>query len=77
MKENFAPAQNNHSFGEFIQSRRIQLGLTQGEVASQAGTTQGYLSKVEKGIREPTLTVALRVCEVLGLDINDFAKQYI
>lgn len=77
MKENFAPAQNNQSFGEFIQGRRTQLGLTQDEVASRAGTTQGYLSKVEKGTSEPTLTVALRVCEVLGLDINDFAKQYI
>jgi transcriptional regulator with XRE-family HTH domain len=77
MRQNNAPVQINTSFGDFIRYKRENLGLTQGEVALLAGTTQGYLSKVEKGSREPTLTLALKLCEVLKLDINDFAKQYI
>jgi transcriptional regulator with XRE-family HTH domain len=74
MRETIAPVL---SFGEFIKSRRLQLNLTQHEVASMAGTTQGFVSKVETGEQEPTVTLALKICDVLGLDINDFARNYI
>jgi len=74
MRETIAPVQ---SFGEFVKSGRLRLGLTQHEVAALAGTTQGYVCKVENGEREPTVTLALKLCEVLNLDINDFASRYI
>ena len=77
MREKLAPVQICRSFGEFIRDRRIALNLTQSEVASSVGIGQGYLSKVEAGSREPTLTISLKLCDVLGLDINDFAKQII
>lgn len=76
MREIIAPVQINRSFGEFIRTRRMELNLTQYEVAARAGTTQGYLCKVEKGLREPTITLALSICESLGLDINEFARNY-
>lgn len=74
MNEIVAPVQ---AFGEFIKIKRLQLNLTQFEVASRAGTTQGYLSKVEKGTKEPTITLALKLCDVLGLNINDFASDFL
>lgn len=74
MKETVAPVQ---AFGEFIKDKRLQLNMTQYEVASKAGTTQGYLSKVEKGTKEPTITLALKLCDVLSLNINDFASDFI
>ena len=74
MRETIVP---ERSFGEFIRSRRMTLNLTQYEVASRAGTTQGYLCKVENGMREPTITLALKLCDVLGLNINDFANDYL
>lgn len=74
MKETVAPVQ---SFGEFVQSGRLRLNLTQEEVASKAGVNQGYLSRVESGEREPTVSIALKLCDVLNLDINDFASKYI
>jgi transcriptional regulator with XRE-family HTH domain len=74
MRETVAPVQK---FGEFIKLRRLQLNLTQYEVATKAGTTQGYLCKVENGMREPTITLALKICEVLNLNINDFASDYL
>ena len=74
MREAVAPVQ---SFGEFIKLRRLQLNLTQHEVAARAGTTQGYICKVENGEREPTVTLALKICDALDLDINDFASEYI
>lgn len=74
MRNTVAPVQ---SFGDFIKSQRERLNLTQYEVASRAGTTQGYISKVEKGMKEPTITLALKICDALKLNINDFAKDYI
>lgn len=74
MRETVAPVQ---SFGEFVKSARLRLSLTQNDVAEKVGVNQGYISRVEVGEREPTLTVALKLCEVLGLDINDFAKNYL
>ena len=72
MREKNAPIQ---SFGEFIRARRVSLCLTQHEVAVLAKTTQGYVCKIENGSREPTLNVALQICDALGLDINDFIHQ--
>lgn len=74
MKETIAPVQ---SFGEFVKQGRERLGLTQVEVSARAGVNQGYFSRVEKGETEPSVTIALKICEVLGLNINDFAKKYI
>lgn len=65
------------TFGNFIKDARLRKGLLQHEVATVAGIEQAYLSKIERGTREPTLGVALRICDALGLDINDYAKQYI
>ena len=65
------------SFGEFIKSRRMTLNLTQEDVAKKVGVNQGYISRVESGEREPTVTIALKICDALDLDINDFAINYI
>ena len=74
MRETVAPVQ---SFGEFIRSGRLRLNLTQGDVADRVGVNQGYISRVESGEREPTVTIALRICDVLNLNINDFAIDFI
>lgn len=74
MKEIVAPVQ---SFGNFVKTRRLQLDLTQGEVAERVGITQGCLSKVENGVQEPTIVLALKICKALNLNINDFARDYI
>lgn len=65
------------TFGNFIKQARLRKNLTQSEVATKAHIEQAYLSKVERGVREPSLNIALRICDVLGLDINDYARQSI
>lgn len=65
------------TFGSFIKNARLRKGMTQDEVASLARIEQAYLSKVERGAREPSLSIALRICDALNLDINDFVKQCI
>lgn len=65
------------TFGNFVKTARLAKSMTQHEVATAAKIEQAYLSKIELGRREPTLSIALRLCDVLGLDINDWAKTVI
>lgn len=65
------------TFGEFIRTARLRKSLTQNEVATAAKVEQAYLSKVELGKREPSLSIALRLCDALGLDINDYVRNSI
>lgn len=65
------------TFGDFIRAARLSKKLTQEEVATVAKIEQAYLSKVERGLREPSLSIALRLCDALALDINDYAKTVI
>lgn len=65
------------TFGEFIRAARLRKSLTQNEVAIAAKVEQAYLSKVELGKREPSLSIALRLCDALGLDINDYVRNSI
>jgi transcriptional regulator with XRE-family HTH domain len=65
------------TFGDFVKTARLRKNMTQHEVAALAKVEQAYLSKVERGIREPSLSIALRLCDALNLDINDYAKTVI
>lgn len=63
------------TFGEFIKNAREAKGLLQREVAVRANVEQAYISKVERGEREPSLTNAIKICQALHIDINDFVYQ--
>ena len=40
------------------------------------GITQSHLSRIEAGGRIPDLFLSMRICDALGLDLNDFVKQF-
>jgi HTH-type transcriptional regulator/antitoxin HipB len=48
-----------------IRERRYELDLTQQELASQAGTSHSYISKLESGGHIPTIPVLNRILAVL------------
>lgn len=63
-------------FGEFIRSKREQLGMYQQDVALELGISQVYYSQIERGIRNVDLVLAMEICKVLRLDLNDYIKSY-
>lgn len=75
MKEILAPVRNKRASGEFVRTKRESMNLSQSELATMAGTTQSYVSKVEIGSREPTLNIALNLCDALHADINEFVQS--
>lgn len=79
--ENLAPVPFDRkdvsiSFGEWIIGARRRVGMTQIDVAKGANITQAALSRLESGINNPSLDMAIRVCETLGLDLAEFIRQY-
>lgn len=65
------------AFARFIVEKRNSKNMRQIDVAEKANITQGYLSKIESGGLEPTLSNAMAICEALGVDLNDFKNRYI
>lgn len=60
------------AFGQFVRSKRKQKGLVQTEVAEMLGITQPYYHCIEMGTRKLSLPMAIDVCNVLNVDINEF-----
>ena len=65
-------------FGKFIKEGREKKDMFQSEVAALVGITQPYYSMIEQGNKDRNvdLVLALKICQVLRLDINEFIKQY-
>lgn len=63
------------AFGRYIREARENKELTQAEAARQVGCCRSYYCMIESGDREVHLTMALKICEVVDLDIGDFAKR--
>jgi transcriptional regulator with XRE-family HTH domain len=58
-----------------LQKLRRERGLSQEELADRANIHQTYLSGVERGNRNPTVTVLQRIAEALGADIEDLVSR--
>lgn len=50
---------------------RKQLGLSLQALAERSGLTKSYLSKIERDISTPSIAVAMKLAEALGVDVND------
>jgi len=53
-------------FGDRMRARRLDLGLTQEEVAHRMGMDRAYVGALETGLRNPTLDTIGRVAVALG-----------
>ncbi|MFD0489694.1 helix-turn-helix domain-containing protein [Saccharopolyspora spinosporotrichia] len=55
------------SFGARVRSRRHQARMTLEALAARSGVSRAALSKIERGEREPSLTVAVRIADSIGV----------
>lgn len=56
-------------FGTNVRRLRKQLGLSQEAFALEAGIDRTYVSGVERGARNPSLTVAQKFADGLGVPL--------
>lgn len=57
--------ENKKTFGSFICQRRKELGLTQREFAQRLFVTDSAVSKWERGLAYPDITLLQSICQVL------------
>lgn len=62
-------------FGAFIREAREKRGIYQAEVAEKLGVSRAYYTHIEAGNREIYFTMALNICRILGINIDDFVKN--
>lgn len=58
--------------GKYIAAKRKDLGLTQKQVAEKIGMSDKSVSKWERGICLPDVSVYFELCEILGISIQEF-----
>jgi transcriptional regulator with XRE-family HTH domain len=56
------------AFGIAIREVRATQSLTMRELATRVGISAPYINEIEKGHSRPSLDIALRLCDALGLD---------
>jgi transcriptional regulator with XRE-family HTH domain len=61
------------ALGAAIRSVRIDKDAKQQAVAETAGITVAHLSKIERGLTNPTWATVTAIAEALGVTISDLA----
>lgn len=61
--------------GQKIKACRLQLGLTQEELASRCDLTKGYISQLENDISSPSISTLEDILSVLGVSLPQFFAE--
>lgn len=54
------------AFGKVLRQKRKEAGLTQEQLAFQADVQRNYVSLIERGLNQPTITVVFKLAKALG-----------
>lgn len=54
----------NFRIGALIHDTRIEMGMTQEQLAEKVGTTKSYISKIENNIKEARISTLQRIIEL-------------
>jgi transcriptional regulator with XRE-family HTH domain len=61
-------------FGERVVERRHQAGMSQMELADRIGAHFTWVSRIERGVRDPRLSNVVRIAAGLGVDPADLVR---
>ena len=64
------------ALGAAIRALRIQKEAKQQAVAEAAGITVAHLSKIERGLTNPTWGTVVAIAEALDVSMVDVAKRH-
>lgn len=54
----------NFKIGALIHDTRLELGMTQEQLAEKVGTTKSYISKIENNIKEARISTLQKIIEL-------------
>lgn len=59
------------AFGKSARDKRLKVGLSQEALALETGIERSYISRLERGLSQPTLLALLKLAKGLGCDAAD------
>ena len=62
-------------FGEKLRNIRLDLGYSQEELSFKAGLHRTYISSVERGKRNISITNIKKIADALGLKMKDLMPE--
>ncbi len=66
-REEFDNRARTYYMGLLLQGARKEEHITQSELARRTGTSKSYISRVENGLIDPTISSFMRIVDALGL----------
>lgn len=69
-REEFHKEAYAYCVGQIISDARKQEKMTQSELAKKVGTDKTYISRIEKGVIEPGVSLFFRIIDALGLKVE-------
>lgn len=60
--------------GKKISELRLELGITQEELAFRANISPSYMSAIERGITDSTVSTVKRLAKALQIEMNEIFK---
>jgi XRE family transcriptional regulator, regulator of sulfur utilization len=61
-------------FGKVMRRVRLEQGIAQETLALLAGMDRSYAGRVERGEKQPSLDLVIRIGDALGLPPDSFVK---
>ncbi len=58
----------------YIKEKRIEKNLTQEQLANLSGVSKSYIGDLERGEKEPTISVLCKIAKALDVDIKELYK---
>jgi transcriptional regulator with XRE-family HTH domain len=58
-----------------LREERLRRKVSNYAVAQNSGVSESMLSLVERGLRNPTMELILRIADAIGVDLADVVKQ--
>lgn len=55
---------DNFKMGALIQKTRLEMGMTQQQLADKVGTTKSYISKIENNLKEARISTLQKIVEL-------------
>jgi transcriptional regulator with XRE-family HTH domain len=59
--------QPGEAFGKVLRTLRVERGLSQEALALEAGIQRNYVSLIERGVNQPTITTIFKLATALEL----------
>jgi len=60
--------QPGEAFGKVLRALRVERGLSQEALALEAGIQRNYVSLIERGVNQPTITIIFKLATALEMN---------